>query len=226
MKGASTRGCAKDLWDKVKEVTGKRKTHCTVSSGQLPDADQLNAHYALQSTDNNYVQSYPKLTVVQYNAYNCISEGAVFNLLDHLKPTSHGSDFLPFWLLKVAACSFAKPITFLFNLSLCSAVIPTQWKKAIITPIPKVPSPTTCSDFRPISLTPILSRLLDKMVVRYFLYPIFQDPSYSHLFNDQYAFRLTGSTDGALISILHHVTLLLASNPYVSLIALDFSKSF
>ena len=33
LKGVSTRGGAKDLWDKVKKVTGKRKTHCIVSSG-------------------------------------------------------------------------------------------------------------------------------------------------------------------------------------------------
>jgi hypothetical protein len=58
------------------------------------------------------------------------------------------------------------------------------------------------------------------------LYPAFNDPDTFHLFNDQFAFRPTGSTEAALISILQHVTLLLANYPYVRLIALDFSKAF
>ena len=45
-------------------------------------------------------------------------------------------------------------------------------------------------------------------------------------FSDQYAFRPTGSTTAALIYILQSVTDLLADNPYVSVIALDFSKAF
>jgi hypothetical protein len=99
-------------------------------------------------------------------------------------------------------------------------------KKAITKPIPKVLAPTTCSDFRPISLTPILSRLFDKAVVRILLYPVFTNPLCSILFSDQFAFRPTGSTVAALISILHHATSLLSTNHYVRIIALDFSKAF
>ena len=46
------------------------------------------------------------------------------------------------------------------------------------------------------------------------------------LLTDQFAFRPTGSTDATLISILHHITDLLTTNPYVRVIALDFSKAF
>jgi len=37
----------------------------------------------------------------------------------------------------------------------------TQWKSSIITPVPKVDPPLTCSDYRPISITPILARLME-----------------------------------------------------------------
>lgn len=43
---------------------------------------------------------------------------------------------------------------------------------------------------------------------------------------DQFAFRPTGSTTAALISILHHVTTLLQTNDYVAIISLDLSKAF
>lgn len=45
-------------------------------------------------------------------------------------------------------------------------------------------------------------------------------------FVDQFAFRPTGSTTAAIISLLNKVTDLLQSNPYVIVISLDFSKAF
>jgi hypothetical protein len=43
---------------------------------------------------------------------------------------------------------------------------------------------------------------------------------------DQFAFRPTGSTTAALITILSHITELLSTHPYVIMISLDFSKAF
>ena len=54
----------------------------------------------------------------------------------------------------------------LFNLSLQQSIVPTQWKSSIITPVPKVNPPLTCSDYRPISVTPILARLMEKQLSR------------------------------------------------------------
>jgi len=46
------------------------------------------------------------------------------------------------------------------------------------------------------------------------------------MFSDQYAFRPTGSTTAALVFLLQTITNLLAEQPYVVAIALDFSKAF
>ena len=51
-------------------------------------------------------------------------------------------------------------------------------------------------------------------------------PDYSHLFQDQFAFRPTGSTTVALIYLLHTLTELLQTQDYVHVIALDLSKAF
>jgi len=114
----------------------------------------------------------------------------------------------------------------MFNLSFQTGIIPHQWKIANIVPIPKIPNPSSLTDFRPISLTPIISRLLERTVVKTNLYPLFFNPTLAPLFSDQYAFRPFGSTDAAIISIIHHITSLLSDNSYVRLIALDFSKAF
>ena len=68
----------------------------------------------------------------------------------------------------------------------------------------------------PISVTPILTRMMERVVVREFLYQSFLTSPPYLTFLDQYAFRPTGSTSAALIQ----------SNPFVIVISLDFSKAF
>ena len=125
-------------------------------------------------------------------------------MLDQLRPTSTGLDLLPAWFLKLAAPVFCKPIAYLFNLSISVPFVPQQWKCAWISPIPKVPTPKTHTDYRPISITSILSRIMERLVVRQFLYSAFlTDYTNALSFSDQYAFRPSGSTTAALIWILH-----------------------
>ena len=50
------------------------------------------------------------------------------------------------------------------NVSLTSGVFPDEWKKAKITPIPKINNPTRVTDLRPISLLPITGKILEKFV--------------------------------------------------------------
>jgi hypothetical protein len=64
----------------------------------------------------------------------------------------------------------------MMNLSITSSVVPTQWKIASIRPIAKVQHPTTPSDYRPISITPVLSRMLERIVVHDYIYPSLQFP--------------------------------------------------
>ena len=51
-------------------------------------------------------------------------------------------------------------------------------------------------------------------------------PSCAYLFQDQFAFRPTGSTTAALINLFHKISILLQDNDFVHLISLDFSKAF
>ena len=104
-----------------------------------------------------------------------------------------------------------------------------QWKTASITPIPKIPIPLTCNDFRPISLTPILCRVLEKLLLTYFIYPSLPSPSSQQpmvTLADQLAYKPSGSTTAALIALLEIVSNLLDVHPYVHVISCDFSKAF
>ena len=70
-------------------------------------------------------------------------------------------------------------------------MVPDQWKSSSITLVPKIASPLICQDFRPISVTPVLSRLFEKEFVRQTIYPVLVHPNHTHQFSDQFAFRPT-----------------------------------
>ena len=72
-----------------------------------------------------------------------------------------GPDNIPSRILKEFAHVFADPVTTIFNSSLVLGLVPALWKDSYITPIAKTPQPESESDIRPISLTAILSKVLE-----------------------------------------------------------------
>ena len=71
-----------------------------------------------------------------------------------------GPDNMPAWVLRDNASTLAAPLTALFNTSLRDGVIPALWKTAHVIPLPKKQPPRSIEkDIRPISLTPIVSKI-------------------------------------------------------------------
>ena len=84
-------------------------------------------------------------------------------------------DGVPSWLLSSMA-HLAVPIAALFQKSLTDSFIPPQWKESKITPVPKIASPRSEIDYRPISITPVLCKILEKLLVQNYYYPVFTNP--------------------------------------------------
>jgi len=101
-----------------------------------------------------------------------------------------------------------------------------QWKQATMIPIRKSLPAKQHADLRPISITPVLTRIMEKTLVRNFLYPTLLSPPSTLSFSDQFAFCPSGSRCAAIISLLNTITNMLLSNPSVTVIFLDFSNAF
>jgi hypothetical protein len=52
-----------------------------------------------------------------------------------------------------------------------NGLVPSQWLTSLVTPIPKVHNPRLLSGLRPISVTPILSRVVEKFIFKTGLRP-------------------------------------------------------
>jgi len=201
LSGANSCNNTKELWKRVNQLTKK-------SPGLQPAANitaaDLNSHYASISTDPEYQE--PQLRNTVYQDTQLLTEQSTFYTLDHLKCTAEGWDQVPAWFLRLLAPIYAQPLAHLINRSVSLAHVPTQWKTALITPIPKVPAPTSSSDYRPLSVVPILSRIVERAIVRANIYPEFCRSPMSVELTDQFAFRPTGSTTVAIITILFYIT--------------------
>ena len=75
-----------------------------------------------------------------------------------------GADDLPTGLLKDCASEISQPLCHLINLSLNRSEIPSDWKHALITKIFKSDFASDNDNYRPISILPILSKILEKSV--------------------------------------------------------------
>jgi hypothetical protein len=128
------------MWTKVRFLTGKDKIRTPASSHSCSplSTEDFNSHYSGQSTDKSYVESSFKLTAPSSDYLAYFSEFIVFHALDTIKSTSPGPDGLPSWFLKISAPSLYSPLTYLFNLSILSGIVPTRWEKATIKPIPEI----------------------------------------------------------------------------------------
>jgi hypothetical protein len=193
----------------VRQLTGRQQRAGPIDG---ITAESLNNHYAAISTDLNYSSPIRKTAATPRNA-QYITEFQVFKILDKLRPTAMGLDMLPAWFLRLGAPAFYKPIAKLFNLSLANSYVPHQWKQASILPIPKTSAPKLHADFRPISITPVLTRVMERTVVQRFLYPALLSPPLTLSFTDQFAFRPTGSPTAAIISFLNIITNMLLTDP-------------
>ena len=89
----------------------------------------------------------------------CYSPDFIAVALSHVRKTSTGSDCIPCWVFKACASELCEIISVLINFSINEGCVPSVWKHAVITPVPKVQPATSVTDFRPIglSVTPVFS---------------------------------------------------------------------
>ena len=74
------------------------------------------------------------------------------------------------------------------------------------------------NDLRPILVTPILSRLVERIVVRDLIMPHISPADLT----DQFGFKPSGSTEAALIDLTHIISVMLEDNKYVRCLMIDF----
>ena len=94
-----------------------------------------------------------------------VSQAFVKNQLKRMKKKkATGLDGLPSQLLRDCSQTLSLPLTYLINLSIKTNQVPTLWKKARIVPIYKSGAVDTPESYRPISILPVISKILERAI--------------------------------------------------------------
>lgn len=107
-------------------------------------------------------------------------------------------------------------------MSLEQANIPACLKSATIIPVPKKSPTSNLNDFRPVALTPVITKCFEKLVLRHIkaCLPPTLDPH-------QFAYRPNRSTEDAITTALHAaLSHLEKKGSYVRMLFIDYSSAF
>ena len=154
-----------------------------------------------------------------------MTEMSAFKKLVSLNPLkAHGSDEIPGWLLKENADLLTIPICDIINCSYQEGRLPSAWKEANVIPVPKQrPIKDVNKHLRPISLTPIISKIAEEHIVETYIKPAVLDI----LDPQQFGAIPKSSSTQALISLLHKMYVSTDGNGAANrVVLLDFRKAF
>ena len=107
--------------------------------------------------------------------------------LDETKAT--GPDGISARLLRMSAPAISKSLTLLFNASLKLGQFPQEWKEANVTPVPKNGDNELVTNYRPVSILPVASKVFETLIHRQLYHYL---DSNNLLSSAQFGFRPSG----------------------------------
>lgn len=153
-----------------------------------------------------------------------ITINGVEKLLNNLNPNkASGPDNIPIKIMKQTSKQTAPILTTIFQKSMDTGNIPSDWLKANIVPIYKKKDRTRASNYRPVSLTSVPCKLLEH-IISSSIHTHLQE--HNILTNKQHGFRQRRSCETSLITTIHDLAKNLQTNHQIDMILLDFSKAF
>lgn len=196
------------------------QVECSTPSS-LPD--DLNTFYTRFESDNTTQLEEAKSSLKPgSSALTFRTEDVVSALRRTRERSSPGPDNISGRVLRHCAGQLGSVFRTLFQHSFDSHTVPQLWKHSTIIPIPKKTKPKTLNDLRPVALTSLVMKAMEKIIKQHIIRATdsLMDPL-------QFAYRAGRSVDDAKIFILDsiHKHLELRDSS-VRLLFVDFSSAF
>jgi hypothetical protein len=233
---------SKKTWETLNEILGKSKQKESLSKitiDDVPESDPLKIanHFnsfftsigkkisedvqnvAMQPEDYiNYDRIIPELSLGNTTPEH------ILKIINKFKPKPssdiHGVSTK---MVKFIGTEIAKPLSYIFNLSLQTGVFPQMLKQCRVIPIYKAGNRLDVDNYRPISLLSSISKILEKIVSEKLIFHLTNnDLLYTH----QYGFIPKRSAEQNLLQIINYVSAALNDGNFCVGVFLDLKKAF
>lgn len=165
----------------------------------------------------------PKSSYPEMNNIN-ITEKGVLKLLKNLKPhKAPGPDNITPMIYRELAEEIAPCLTKIFRKSYETGKVPNDWKQANVCPIFKKGEKYVASNYRPVSLTCIASKLMEHIITSNIMA---HANSNNILYDLQHGFRSKLSCETQLIEFVNDIVNNMQKGTQTDVIVMDFSKAF
>lgn len=217
----------KEAWKGLKVLTGQEKSSKECALLNEGAADRLNSFYA-RFDNHDFSNEHSNITHRLLNLAKdqepivILDEEviSVFNKINVRKAC--GPDKISSLILKKCLSSLLYIVHKMYQISASVYKMPQIWKIGEIIPVSKKPLPKVDNDLRPITLTAILAKCFERVMlpkIKFHIKPI--------LDNLQFAYLDNRSTEDAINTLIHCVTQHLdKSKTYVRLLFIDYSSAF
>ena len=233
---------SRKTWNIMKEIIGKTKLNnnsfpkkIIINSQEVNNkcdiANAFNDFFVnvgpnlaknIDKSGNNFVQflNTQKTTLPEHD----LTEEELHRAFHTLKLNkSTGYDDISANVVKTCYDELLFPLKFIFNKSIKTGVFPDKLKIAKVTPIFKSGESTSLTNYRPISILPCFSKLLERIMYnRLYNYLI----SNSILYKNQFGFQSSNSTEYAIMELVDQISNSFDSNKFTLGVFIDLSKAF
>ena len=153
-----------------------------------------------------------------------ISPSKVMSRLDALNPcSSPGPDDIHPKVLRETQKTISTPLAMLFRKSLDTGTVPHDWTLARIVPIYKKGCKQDAGNYRPVSLTSVVCKVLESLIRDAILQHL---NSNNLLSNTQHGFRPKRSCSTQLVEVLDAWSKAIEEESAMDILYLDFQKAF
>ena len=232
----------KKLWALTNEITGrptKKGNNKTIGpiegcSNDVETATEINTFFATVASKLKNKIKKPKHSFKHYLPpkdedsdeleLKTVGADKVTKIIENMKnKTSFSHDTMSNKQLKHIKNELLVPLTHLINVSIKCSFVPKSWKTAKMVPIFKSGDPSQPTNYRPISLLPTMSKVLERAVSNQ-VYGYFERTN--KLYNLQFGYRHGYSTEGLLLKILDYIAKQRSENKHVINVFIDLRKAF
>ena len=219
-------GNSRQSWQYMSTITGhKKKKGGIVTDSPETLANDLNTFYT--RFDCHDFQAEQKLALTKVRELGgrpiTVEEEDVRKLFSKLNMRSAaGPDEVSGKVLRLCCGSLAQVFTRLFQQSFNDCYVPRLWKLSTIVPVPKKKAPAVMNDYRPVALTSIPMKCVERIALKHL-----KQETAEHQDPLQFAYTQGRNTEDAILTLLHHLYQHLEkAKTYARILYVDFSSAF